>query len=162
MNWLDIVILVILAVSVVGGWVTGLVKSILSWVGFVVGIVLAGGYYARVGALLYGIFQESLAKVLGFVLIFLAVVVISLLVAAWLSKLIANTPLNWLNRIGGAAFGLFFSAVIVGSLITLLVKFAGMEETVQQSAIASLLVSRFPLIFTLLPEEFGPVKTFFK
>jgi membrane protein required for colicin V production len=45
MNWLDIVILVVLAVATLSGLIIGLVSAALSLAGIIVGVMLAGRYY---------------------------------------------------------------------------------------------------------------------
>ena len=47
MNWLDIVLLVILAISVFGGLKNGLIKGVLGLAGIIVGVVLSGIYYVN-------------------------------------------------------------------------------------------------------------------
>ena len=45
MNWLDIVILVVVAVAIVTGLRIGMIKAALSLVGLILGVILAGRYY---------------------------------------------------------------------------------------------------------------------
>ena len=45
MNWLDIVILIILAISVFMGLKTGLIKMVISLAGLILAIFLAGRLY---------------------------------------------------------------------------------------------------------------------
>ena len=46
MNWLDIVIIVALAISTFLGLKIGIIKALLSLAGLIVGVILAGRYYA--------------------------------------------------------------------------------------------------------------------
>ncbi|MBM2831324.1 MAG: cvpA family protein [Dehalococcoidia bacterium] len=162
MNWLDIVIIIILAISAVGGWKTGLIQAGLGWLGIVVGIVLAGDYYQAMAKPLSGIFQNDLASVLSFTVILAAVILLSYLIGLWLNKVVTVTLLGWVNRLMGAAFGLLTGAMVIGALIALWIKFVGTPGTVGQSAIAPLLLDRFPLVLALLPDEFEPVRSFFR
>lgn len=162
MNWLDIVIIIVLAISVLGGWRTGLIKTALGWLGIIIGLVLAGDYYRAVAQPISTIFQEGLARILSFLAIFVGVVVLSSILGVWLSKVVSLTLLGWLNRLAGSAFGLLIGAVVIGALITLWVKFIGMPGTVERSTVAPLLLDRFPLVLSLLPEEFGAVRSFFR
>lgn len=162
MNWLDILILIVLAISVLGGSRTGLIKTALGWLGLIAGLVLAGDSYQTLAMPFSTIFQGELAKVLSFLAILSGVVILSSILGAWLSKMVALTLLGWLNRLAGAAFGLFVGAVAIGALITLWVKFLGIPEVVERSTIAPLLLVRFPLVLTLLPEEFEVVRSFFR
>lgn len=162
MNWLDIVVIIILAVSALGGWKTGLIRAGLSWLGIIVGIVLAGDYYRDLARPLSGIFQDDLARVISFAAILGAAILLSHLIGLWLDKVVTVTLLGWVNRLAGAAFGLLTGAVVTGALIVLWIKFVGMPGTVERSAIAPLLLDRFPLVLALLPDEFEPVREFFR
>ena len=49
MNWLDIVIIVVLALSVLSGLVRGFIRTVLGLAGLILGIYLAGRYYVAFG-----------------------------------------------------------------------------------------------------------------
>jgi membrane protein required for colicin V production len=162
LNWLDIVIMVILAVSVLGGWKAGLIRAGLGWIGIIVGIVLAGDYYQDLAKPLGGIFQGDLARVISFAAILVAAILLSYLIGLWLDNVVTVTLLGWVNRLAGAAFGLLAGAVVMGALIALWIKLVGTPGTVERSAIAPLLLDRFPLVLALLPDEFYGVRSFFR
>jgi membrane protein required for colicin V production len=162
LNWLDIIIIIVLAISVLGGWRTGLIKAALGWIGIIVGLVLAGDYYQSLAKLFSTVFQETLANILGFLAIFIGVTILSGVLGIWLSRVVSLTLLGWLNRLAGAAFGLFIGAVVIGALLVLWVKFLGIPGTVERSTVAPLLIDRFPLVLALLPDEFEVVRSFFR
>ena len=62
MNWLDIVILVALAIAVLIGLRFGLIKAVLLLVGIIVGVVLAGHYSGPLGERLTFISSPGVAK----------------------------------------------------------------------------------------------------
>jgi membrane protein required for colicin V production len=97
MNWLDIVILIILVLSAFGGLKNGLIKSLLSLIGLIVGVVLAGRFYESFSGVLSFISSERAAHIAAFVIIFLLVIIIF---QYW--GLIQNDfaiLLGWLNRL---------------------------------------------------------------
>ncbi len=49
MEWVDWIILAVLAVSVLGGMAQGFFRTVCSLAGLILGVVLAGWNYARVG-----------------------------------------------------------------------------------------------------------------
>ena len=55
MHWLDIILLIALVIPTFIGLRQGLIKAVLSLVGLIIGVVLAGNFY------------EELAKVFGFI-----------------------------------------------------------------------------------------------
>jgi len=47
MNWVDIVIIIYLGISVVTGFVEGLIRTVLSIIGLIIGIMLASHFYKQ-------------------------------------------------------------------------------------------------------------------
>ena len=83
------------------------------------------------------------------------------LVAWLLSKVVEAISLGWVNRLGGAVFGLFFGALLLGSVLALWVKFFGAGPAISGSGLASLLLDKFPVVLALLPGDFDAVRSFF-
>ena len=162
MNWLDVILLVLLTLSVLGGWKSGLVRSVFGWVALIVGIVLASHFYHPLSESVFGrLFQPGVASVLSFIVIFAVVVVIVGILATWLDKLVTASILNWINKLGGAVFGLLTGCIFLGALLAIALGFFGTQTFITESAIASLLVDKFPAVLALLPSEFDAVRSFF-
>jgi membrane protein required for colicin V production len=161
MNWLDMVILILLLVSAIGGLVNGLIKAVISLVGLIVGIVLAGHYYVSLAGHLTFISDQNIARIASFVIIFLAVSIVAAILGTLFTKIVSSISLGWLNRLGGAAFGILIGAVFIAAILSLWVKFAGGTGAISSSVLAPLLVSKFPLVLALLPSEFNSVQQFF-
>ncbi len=162
MNWLDIVSMVAIAVlAMVGLWV-GVIKTALSLVGIVVGVILAGRYYVPLSEQLAFIPQAALAKIVAFAIILLGVMVIAFVLAGLLKWVASMMLLGWVNRLGGAVFGLLVGAVMCGALLAAWVKFFGIAGVITESVLASMLLDLFPLVLSLLPDEFGAVRSFFQ
>ncbi len=87
MTWVDWAIVIVLAVSVLGGLQQGFFRSVCSLGGLVLGLVLAAWNYARVAALLRPLVRiEAVADTIGFVLIALLVMVLAGIVGSILAK----------------------------------------------------------------------------
>ena len=162
MNWLDIVILVILAVSVFSGLKNGIIKAVLSLAGIIVGVILAGRYYVTLAGQLTFIPQESLAKIAAFAIILVVVMAIAVVLASMLKKVVSAIMLGWVDRLGGAVFGLVMGGIFCGALLAIWVKFLGIADVVTESAIAAILLDYFPIVLALLPGEFDTVRSFFQ
>ncbi|MDP2932191.1 MAG: CvpA family protein [Chloroflexota bacterium] len=162
MNWLDIVIIVMLAISVFSGLKTGLIKSILSLAGVIVGVVLAGRFYVTLAEQLTLIPQDSVAKVAAFAIIVVAAMIVAAVIGAVLTKVVSAITLGWVNRLGGAVFGLSMGAVFVGAALALWVKFIGNTGVVSDSSLAKMLLQYFPAVLALLPGDFGSIRSFFR
>ena len=161
MNWLDIVIVIFLIIATLMGLKTGLIKSVLSLAGLIIGIILAGKYYVELATHLGFIPNPDWAKIAAFVIILIVVMIVATLIAMILEKIISAIMLGWLNHLGGAIFGFIWGAVRCGALITIWAKFAGgAGATIQDSALAGPLLNYLPLVLALLPAEFNSIKSF--
>ena len=161
MSWLDIVILIIMAVNALIGLKAGIIKAVLSMVGMIVGVILAGRYYMLFSERLSFIPQESLAKIIAFVIILIGVIVIASIIAWFLTRAASAIMLGWVNHLGGAVFGLVLGAIICSVLLIIWVRFLGIEAVISDSRIAAVLLHYFSLIYGLLPDEFNAVSPFF-
>jgi membrane protein required for colicin V production len=162
MHWLDIIILVIAAITTFTGFKIGLIKAVLTLVGIIVGVVLAGQFYEPLADRMTFIEQTNIAQAVAFAIILVVVIVIAGVLAAvlkWAAKLVM---LNWVNHLGGAVFGLIMGAMFCGALLSLAGKFLDISDIIGQSALAGVLLKNFPAVLALLPEEFDSIRSFFK
>jgi membrane protein required for colicin V production len=162
MNWLDIIIIVLVAISTLMGLRVGIIKAVLSLGGVIIGVILAGLFYPALAQRLTFIQQENLARIAAFAIILIGIMVIAGILASVLKWLASAVLLGWVNRLGGAIFGLVLGAIVCSALLAIWAKFLGSEGPLSNSGLASLLLDRFPMILTLLPEEFDAVRSFFK
>ncbi len=160
MNWLDIVILVALIIPTFLGLKRGLIVSLISLAGLILGIMLAGNYYKLLASMLTFIPSERAAGITAFIIILVIVLIVTAIIARILHKAASMVMLGWIDHIGGAIFGLFMGAILWGALLAIWVKFFG-SGLVTQSFVASILLDNFPLVLTFLPDEFGGVRQFF-
>ncbi len=164
MNWLDVVIIVFLVITTFTGLSKGFIKSIIPLLGIILGVVLAGRFYGSVADWLSTwLHSSSQANIAGFVIIFAAVVIVSLIVASLLSKFLSLLFLGFIDKLGGAALGFVIGGFICGALLTLITKynFTGMEGSIHNSALASFFVNRFNMVLPFLPKEFDSARQFF-
>ena len=155
MNWLDIVILVAMALATVAGLGIGIIRAALSLAGLVLGVVLAGHYYIPFSQLLDTFLQSNVAKVLAFAIILIAVMVAVAFLAIFLRRGASAIKLGWVDRLGGAVFGLAMGAIFCGGLLALWVKFAGMGGAITESTMAPVLLG----LLDYLPDS---VRSFFQ
>ena len=162
MNWLDIVLVVPLAITTLIGLKFGLIKAILSLVGVIAGVILAGRFYTPLSEQLTFIPQASVAKIVAFAIILIGVMVIAVVLANLLKWAASMMMLGWVNRLGGAVFGVLLGAITCGALLAAWVKFFGAGDAITESILASVLLDHFPLVLGLLPDEFDTVRSFFQ
>lgn len=162
MNWLDIIILVVIAVSTLIGLRTGIIKAVLSLAGLIVGIILAGQYYVPLAEQLSFIPYFGAAKIIAFILILVGVMVGANVAASLLKKVTSVMMLGWVNHLGGAVFGLVMGSILCGALLATWLKFIGVGEAITESSMASILLKSLPIALALLPSEFDTVRSFFQ
>ena len=162
MSWLDIAILVVLAIATVIGLRIGIIKAVLSLVGLIVGVILAGLYYISLSEQLSFISQAGVAKIVAFAIILIGVMIIAGVLARFLKWAASIMLLGWVNHLGGAIFGFALGAILCGALLATWVKFLGIGEATVESMLATTLLDRFPIVLALLPDEFDAIRSFFQ
>jgi len=161
MNWLDIVLLVALVAASFMGLKQGLIKAVLSLAGLIVGVILASNFYKTLGNSLEFIPNETAAGIIAYALILIIVMIIASVLARLLKTIISIAMLGWVNRLGGAIFGLILGVILWGAILAVWVKFFG-AGLVTESLIAGVLLDKFPLVLALLPGEFDSIRNYFK
>jgi len=162
MTWLDLVIVIAIAISTFLGLRTGIIKAVLSLAGLIVGVILAGRYYVPFSEQLSFVPQESVAKILAFIIILAVVMIIARVLASVLGKLTSLVLLGWVNRLGGAVLGFVVGALFCSALLAIWVKFVGIVDPIAESGLATVLVDRLPMVLALLPDDFDAVRSFFQ
>ncbi len=162
MSWLDIVIIVVVAITTFWGLRIGIIKAVLSLAGLIVGVILAGRYYIPLSEQLTFIPQASIAKIVAFAVILIGVMVIAGVLANLLKWAASVVMLGWVNRLGGAVFGLVLGAIFCSALLAIWVKFFGVAGTISESSLTAILLYYFPAVLALLPGEFDAVRSFFQ
>ncbi|MDD5126710.1 MAG: CvpA family protein [Dehalococcoidales bacterium] len=162
MSWLDIALLVALIIPVFTGFTQGLIKAVLSLAGLVVGVLLAGRFHGALAGQLTFISSPAIANIVAFAIIAIGVMLIASIIAAVLKGIASAIMLGWLNRLGGAVFGLVLGAVFCGAGLAIWVQFFGMSDPIGQSLLAKFMLDIFPMVLALLPAEFSEVRGFFR
>jgi len=162
MNWLDIVIIVAIAIPTLIGLRIGIIKAVLSLAGLILGVILAGRYYVPLSEQLAFIPQASVAKIVAFAIILIGVMVIASVLALVLKWIASIVMLGWVNRAGGAVFGLVLGTIFCSALLATWVKFLGVAGAISESSLTAILLDQFPVVLALLPDEFDVVRSFFQ
>lgn len=120
MTSFDYAVLAIIGLSILLSMMRGFVREILSLVSWVVAFFVAKFYTLELAPLLpKEIPSESLRLLAAFLILFLATLLVSSLLAIALAQVFKHLGLNWVDRFLGAFFGLARGIVIVGVLVLL-------------------------------------------
>jgi membrane protein required for colicin V production len=123
-TWVDLVIVIFMVASVLGGLQQGFFRSVCSLGGLVLGLVLAAWNYAHVAALLRPyVHIETVADTIGFLLIALLVMALAGVLGSVLAKTLHQLGLGCLDRLAGGVFGLLQGALLVTLCILVAVAF---------------------------------------
>jgi membrane protein required for colicin V production len=152
-NWLDILLLLILAVAFVLGVIKGLIRQVVGILAVIVGLILAMAFYpAAASAVSTLIKNENVAHFAGFLTIFVVVLVVGWLIGRLFSKAIKG-PLKWLNHGLGGFLGLVKGALIGGILVFAMLVFPVSSTALQDSTLAPYCVEVTRNIIDLIPKE---------
>lgn len=162
MHWLDIVIIVVIAVTTLIGLRTGIIKATLSLAGLIVGVILAGRYHVPLSQQLSFTPDENMDKVVAFAIILIGVMIIAAVLAMLLKWVASVVMLGWVNRVGGSIFGLVLGTILCSALLAIWVKFLGIQGATAESILTPILLDYFPMVLALLPEEFDTIRSFFQ
>jgi membrane protein required for colicin V production len=157
LNSFDIALLAMIVIFTVFGLYWGLIRQVLSLVGIVVGIVLAGRYGELVaGWLTSFVASEQVASALGFIAVMIFISSLASLAASFLRIFAGLLFLGWLDHLLGALLG-FVQAVIAGSAITIaMVVFPdpAWQNMLTGSRFATIFIQTGSLLTQLLPPSF--------
>jgi membrane protein required for colicin V production len=165
LNWLDWIVLLLLGLSALDGMRRGLLLGALDLVGAAAGLVAAMLLERPVGDWLAASFESvpsALVHLGAFLLVLLLVQVavgatLGRLVLA-VARLIARTPLGWLDRLLGLVPGLVRGAI---TLTVLLLPFAlvpfvpSISQGIEGSTVANRLVGAALLVTPILETRLG-------
>ncbi len=129
MNWVDIIIVIILAVGLSKGLANGFVRGIFGIAALVLGIVIAAANYEQVVNTLFSRLQIGAdgRAILGFLLVFVVVLILVSVVGRIIAKALKLASLGWMDRLAGGMLGLVRARLFTG-VVLLLVVMAGLQD----------------------------------
>ncbi|MFC2018281.1 CvpA family protein [Chloroflexota bacterium] len=172
MNWVDIVIIVAALIGAYMGWRHGLIRTVFTLVGLIIGVVLAGQWSDGLTEVLSPSGAQW-AYLTSFAIIVIIVVIIANICGKILQTFFKLIMMGWLDSIGGIIFGVLLGALLMAAVLTSMGLYVndpnapgGYDSTlvkaISDSVFAELLIDNFGLLLGLLPGEFDSVKEFFK
>src|SRR2546423_5759019 len=122
MNWLDILLAILLVSSMASAFSTGFVRESIGLAAALIGL-LCGAWFYRIAAepLRPHVRSQQAANLCGFLLIFIAALVLGWLLSKTVGMLVKAVGLSWLDRLLGAAFGGVRGILVCVAVITAIV-----------------------------------------
>jgi len=124
-NWIDLVLILVVALSVLSGFSTGFARAGIGFIAAVLGIFIGFWCYGIVGGeLLDYVSSKTMANLIGFFVVYFAVVILGAIVGRILGKLFKWVGLSWFDRLLGGAFGVVRGFIVAATIATVLLAFA--------------------------------------
>jgi membrane protein required for colicin V production len=156
LNWLDIVLILITAASVVAGIAKGFARIGIGLAAAIAGVILGVWFYGSASAhLLPFLSSRVVANLLGFWIVFLLCVIAGALLGKLLGALFRWAGLGWMDRLLGAAVGLVRGLAVGVAIILALTAFATNPPpaSIVNSQFAPYLLEAANLCAALAPRE---------
>jgi membrane protein required for colicin V production len=157
MNWLDIVLLLILGLSVAASFRKGLSREVIGLLSVVLALILGVWFYGTAGAFLEPyVSSRATANFAGFFLVFFGLLLAGALVSYLLGKFLKVTGLSLVDRLLGAGFGLLRGIVVAVALILGIMAFTpseGAPVSVVNSRVAPYVVDAARVCAAMAPRE---------
>lgn len=136
MNSLDLVIIIVTSFFLIRGLFRGFILELTIVIGIIAGYLIALNFHALCAVWLTNIFNQipgSIAQIISFSVIFIAVNIVLRVVAGIITKTLKFAMLGWLNRLLGAVFGIIKSTLILG-IIVFLINLIPFSDTFMEKA----------------------------
>ena len=158
MNWVDLAIVGVIALSAFRGFTTGLIRQIVWLIAIVLGIVLAGLLYDDLSANLdFVIDDETTRNLVAFAAIAGGVVIAGMVIGQVLKTTASLLMLGPVDSIGGAVLGLIRGVITVQFILIAMSVFpaqATVADAIGESTLAPYFLEDIPLTEFGLPSEF--------
>lgn len=152
-NWLDILLLIILVLTVMFGLIRGFVRQVIGLIAVIAGFFLAAHYYPfLVRTIRRALANGKWADLVAFLLIFFGVLAVGSLAGFLLSKLMRG-PLRLVDRLLGGLLGLAKGVLISGVIVAGLLMFPADPGILGKSTLAPYCYWLTKAMVQLVPQE---------
>lgn len=160
MNWLDGAIIALIVWLTFSAFKVGFIRESVTIVAAILGIILAGLFYEDIAEdVLVFIDNDTLARIVGFAMVFGALILAGQMVAMILKPTVNLLQLGIFDQLAGAAFGFVKAIVFIQIFLIVFITYPkwGLDDTIEDSVFGSLtarFVEQTPVIIQMLPDEF--------
>jgi len=147
MNEVDLVVILIIALSVYHGATRGVLTGAVDLGSLLLALIIGSSSW-RIAAALFRFvgFPEFLAGLLGFASLTMGLAVGCVYLGLWLLRNVK--PSKWTDRIGGGAFGFIFGFLLAALILMASGALPNAYKPIQQSALGLGVVSLVPAFYT--------------
>jgi len=125
MNWFDLIVVILVLITLVKGFFSGLVMQIASLAGLILGAIFAGQLSSIIAPKLIELTNASphIMGPLSYIVAFIIIIVALLFAGKLLQSFVDAIKMNTLNRLAGALFCCAKWMIVFSILLNLLVEF---------------------------------------
>ena len=162
MNAIDLLVLVLVVGGGFLGWVNGIVKWLFTFLGLIVGVVLASRLYKTLDWAVPMVDSDGMRQFVIFVLIVAAASIGAWMLGRAVKTMLSILMLGWVDRGAGMAIGMAVG-LLGASAVVLAVHAIPVDEAQQaleESLLADILLDATSFLRGLMPSEFdvrGPL-----
>ncbi|MGD0782296.1 MAG: CvpA family protein [Candidatus Aminicenantales bacterium] len=152
-NWLDILLAVAVLSAVIVGLVKGFVRELIGLIVIIIGIVVAARVFGPV-ARFAGKFISNVttANFVGFLLVFLAVLIVGGILAGFIARL-TKGGLGFANHVLGGLIGFVEGILVAGAVVFAMLAFPVNKNAVNGSRLAPSIYEFTKTIVRFIPRE---------
>jgi membrane protein required for colicin V production len=152
---LDFLFALIVLVSTGFAVTKGLVREIISLVALLAGFILAAFYYRVPAAYFSDLTRtQSIADLIGFMIIFLGILAIGAVSALLVNRFIKMASLQWIDRLLGGLFGFLRGWAVASVLVLAMVAFPLRDNALlARSALAPYLLAGARAAVLMVPQD---------
>ncbi len=156
MQWtiIDFVFVAILLLSIAFALMKGLAREVISLAALFGGLFLASWYYPVPAGWFANLARtQAIADLIGFMVIFLAVIIVGAIAAFLVNRFIKMASLEWVDRLMGGVFGLLRGWAIASVIALALVAFPVQQDMLARSVLAPYLLAGARAAVLMVPQE---------
>lgn len=156
MNAIDLLILVLVVGGGFLGWVNGVVKWLFTFLGLIVGVVLASRLYETLDWAIPLVDSDGVRQFVIFVLIVAAASIGGWMLGRAVKMTLSILMLGWVDRGAGMAIGLVVGLLASAAVVLAVnsIPVGEVQQAVEESLLADTLLDATTLLRGLMPSEF--------
>lgn len=153
-RWIDIVILIILALGLLKGFKRGLVRELFSLVGAILAVIIAYRSYQDLSFYLMDVYPlaEWQAQMIAFVVLILGISLLAAFFGYLWSRAIRLTPFALVDHVAGAAFGAAKVGIVILAVLVIITA-AGLstiDMILEESSVVQQMRVLLPFVYEYL------------
>lgn len=157
MNWLDVLLLVLIAGSAAAAFAKGITREVIGVLSVIGAVVLGAWFYGTAGGWLEPyVSSRGVANLCGFLMVFFGVMLLGGLLAALLARMLHLTGLSVMDRLLGLVFGAVRGLLLAVALVMAFMAFTpgiSPPKAVVESRLAPYVVEAADLMAAIAPHE---------